>query len=129
MTNILFSTLVFALGQIESGGDDKAVSPDGKCWGRYQLTATYIKDANRITGRKWGKADAFKHGEARKMVLAVLQHYYRPGMTVQDMAIVHKSGIGAWRITQAMGFTPDEIDYKTRTENTYNDTLRERRKE
>jgi hypothetical protein len=100
MTNLIL--LAAVLVAVESGGNDRAVSPDGHCWGALQETAVFVKDVNRIAGTRYVHADAFDRRKAIEM-MAIYQRYYatraRLGRapTMEDMARIQAGGPDGWR--------------------------------
>lgn len=103
MTNLL-AIIIACMIQVESGGDDYAVSPNGKCVGALQLELINVADANRILGRpKWTGMDRYSRKQSIEMTTLVLSHYMKPTWTIQQVVLCHKCGIRGMK-------TPDAAD-------------------
>jgi hypothetical protein len=78
MTNAL-AILVAVLVQVESQG--RNVSGDeGRAAGVLQMRTIAVKEANRITGRRWTPADRWNPGASREMCHATLTWHARRGV-------------------------------------------------
>ena len=62
-------TLLAAMAQVESGGDDDALNVSERARGRYQLRPIYVRDVNRILELR-GAEMRYKLGDAHVQHLA-----------------------------------------------------------
>lgn len=96
-------TLILALIQIESSGNDLAVGDKGKAYGCLQIHKIYVDDVNRILGvEKYVHKDAFDRLNAIDMFITYTNHYAtyeRLGRepTVEDYIRIHNGGPDGWK--------------------------------
>lgn len=95
----LVDTLIPALIQVESGGNEKAVGDKGRAKGALQLHKIYIDDANRIAKKNFIYDDAFDIEKSKQIVKIYLIHYgknyeKKTGKKVSEevLARIHNGG-------------------------------------
>lgn len=75
------NSLVNAIIQVESNGDDKAVGDNGKALGCLQIHKAMVDDVNRILGRQaYTYNDRLNRGKSIEMFNIYTSHY-SPGAT------------------------------------------------
>ena len=100
--NISIITLILAMIQVESSGNDFAVGDNGASWGCLQLQAAYVQDAAEYAGKDWVHKDAFDRETSIEIVLAYMERYAtekrlgRP-VTAEDIARIHNGGPGGYK--------------------------------
>jgi len=96
-------TLIIALIQIESNGNDFAVGDNGQAYGCLQIHKVYVDDVNRILGvDKYVHQDAFNRLDSIDMFMTYTAHYAtyeRLGRepTVEDFVRIHNGGPDGWK--------------------------------
>ena len=100
MTKIM--TLILAIIQVESGGNDFAIGDDGKAYGCLQIHEKYVKDVCYASGIPYGHKEAFDRNTAIDMFTIYMSLYAtrnRIGRepTAEDMARIHNGGPDGWK--------------------------------
>ena len=95
-------TLILALIQVESSGNDLAVGDNGKSWGCLQLQSAYVQDAAEYAKEDWNHFDAFDRNKSIEIFLAYMARYATPErlgrpVTAEDMARIHNGGPGGYK--------------------------------
>jgi hypothetical protein len=95
-------TLILALIQIESGGNDKAIGDSGKAYGCLQIHDKYVADVAWASGIPYAHEEAFDRQKAIDMFLIYMSLYATEGRlnrepTAQDMARIHHGGPDGWK--------------------------------
>lgn len=76
--------LLDAIEQVESGGDPNAIGDNGEAVGAYQIHKIFVRDVNRILGRKeYEYDDRLDRNKSRQMAEIYLRHY---GGTAEEMS-------------------------------------------
>ena len=88
--DVLFS-VILALGAVESNNNDHALGKAGEL-GRYQLTAGFVEDVNRIAHTHYIHTDAVNSFTAREMIRIYLAHYAGPNPSVEEICRVFHKG-------------------------------------
>ena len=102
MNTISIITLLLAMIQVESSGNDNAIGDNGASWGCLQLQAGYIADAAEHAKKDWVHEDAYDRITAMKITMAYMARYAteerlgRP-VTAQDIARIHNGGPGGYK--------------------------------
>jgi hypothetical protein len=100
--NITMLTLVLAMIQVESSGNDQAVGDDGFSYGCLQLQADYVYDAAAFANQDWKHDDAYDRRKSLKIMSAYMARYAtekrlgRP-VTAEDIARIHNGGPNGYR--------------------------------
>ena len=100
--NITIMTLILAMIQVESSGNDLAVGDNGASWGCLQLQAAYVQDAAEYAKQDWKHSDAFDRQKAIDITLAYMARYAtekrlgRP-VTAEDIARIHNGGLNGYK--------------------------------
>ena len=95
-------TLILAMIQVESSGNDLAVGDNGASWGCLQLQAAYVQDAAEYAKQDWKHYDAFDRQKAIDITLAYMARYAtekrlgRP-VTAEDIARIHNGGLNGYK--------------------------------
>ena len=95
--------LLWAIKQVESGGDPNAVGDEGAAVGAYQIHKIYVDDLNRIYGEGlFTYEDRWNEIKSWTMVRRYLLHYAteeRLGRkpTLEDMARIHNGGPNGYK--------------------------------
>lgn len=96
-TTISIITLLLAMIQVESSGNDNAIGDNGASWGCLQLQAAYVQDAAEYANQDWTHKDAFDRETAMEITMAYMARYatekrlgHKP--TVEDIARIHNGG-------------------------------------
>lgn len=100
--NISIITLLLAMIQVESSGNDLAIGDNGASWGCLQLQAAYVQDAAEFAKKPWTHKDAFDRAKAIEITLAYMERYAaekRLGRkpTAEDIARIHNGGPGGYK--------------------------------
>ena len=95
-------TLILALIQVESGGNDKAIGDNGKSYGCLQITADYVADVSWASGIPYAHDEAFDRQKSIDMFLIYMSVYATKGRlnrepTAQDIARIHNGGPNGWK--------------------------------
>ena len=87
------------LARVESGYDDAAYNPNEGAYGRYQIRAAYLADANEVLGTSYTLYDMHDPDKAATVVRAYLTRYgdayeRRTGQpaTPEVLARIHNGG-------------------------------------
>jgi len=95
-------SLIPALIQVESGGNERAFNKREDSAGVLQIQRVVVTDVNRIYGTHYTYHDRFDKDKSREICLKYLQHYgtekrlgHKP--TQQDFARIWNSGPNGWR--------------------------------
>jgi hypothetical protein len=102
METINIITLLLAMIQVESSGNDNAIGDNGASWGCLQLQAAYVQDASEFANQPWTHEDAFDRETAMAITMAYMARYAdkdrigRP-VTAEDVARIHNGGPGGWK--------------------------------
>ena len=112
-------TLILALIQVESGGDDKAIGDNGKSYGCLQITADYVADVSWASGIPYAHEEAFDRLKSIDMFLIYMSVYATKGRlnrepTAEDMARIHNGGPNGWK-------KPSTLKYWKKVEALLND--------
>ena len=96
-------TMILALIQAESSGNDLAIGDNGNAFGCLQIHKLYVEDVNRILGYdKFTHSDAFDRIDSIHMFVIYTDHYAtakRIGRepTVEDKVRIHNGGPNGWK--------------------------------
>ena len=96
-------TMILALIQAESSGNDLAIGDDGKAYGCLQIHKVYVEAVNRILGyEKFTHSDAFDRVSSVHMFIIYTDFYAtaeRIGRepTVEDRVRIHNGGPNGWK--------------------------------
>ena len=100
-----------AIKEVESGGDCKAIGDNGKAVGAYQIHETYVKDANRISGKSYTLEDRYdekKSLEIVKIVTTYYGNYYKKKtgkeVTPEIIARIHNGGASGWNKSSTISY-------------------------
>lgn len=75
-----YSNLLYAIGQVESRGNTKAVSPSGKYVGWLQIGKVTVDECNRLLGKKkYTYHDRYDYNKSIEMFLIIQNHYNPSG--------------------------------------------------
>jgi len=102
MNTISIITLLLAMIQVESSGNNNAIGDNGASWGCLQLQAAYVQDAAEHAKEDWVHEDAFDRITAMKITMAYMARYAteerlgRP-VTAQDIARIHNGGLNGYK--------------------------------
>jgi len=102
MNTISIITLLLAMIQVESSGNDNAIGDNGKAYGCLQLHAAYVQDAAEYAGKDWVHEDAFDRATAIEITKAYMARYAiekRLGhkATAEDIAKITKGGLNGFK--------------------------------
>jgi len=102
MNTISIITLLLAMIQVESSGNDNAIGDNGKAYGCLQLHAAYVQDAAEYAGKDWVHEDAFDRATAIEITKAYMARYAiekRLGhkATAEDIARIHNGGLNGFK--------------------------------
>jgi len=71
-----WSPVIEAIAQVESGGNPKAVSRDGKYVGYLQISTILVRECNRIVGtNRFTYNDRFNKNKSIEMFILFQEHY------------------------------------------------------
>lgn len=88
--------MVWAICQVESRQNDRAVNRKSSAAGRYQMLRVYVDEVNRIIGKKKYKyRDRMDPVKAREM-FNIYQGYYNPERDIDKAIILHR-GKRSWK--------------------------------
>ncbi len=90
----LFLALLAAL---ESGGDHAAIGDGGRAWGKYQLHAGFVAEANRVAGTAYTHADAWCPVRSGEIVVIWHNHHGRRSGTFGDLVLMARQHNGGPR--------------------------------
>lgn len=100
-----------AIKEVESGGDCKAIGDNGKAVGAYQLHEIYVKDANRISGKRYTLEDRYDEKKSLEMVKIVTTYYgnyYKKKtgkeVTPEIIARIHNGGASGWNKSSTISY-------------------------
>lgn len=101
-TTISIITLLLAMIQVESSGNDNAIGDNGASWGCLQLQAAYVQDAAEYAKKDWTHKDAFDRETAMEITMAYMARYAtkkRLGRkpTAEDIARIHNGGLNGYK--------------------------------
>ena len=102
MNTISIITLLLAMIQVESSGNDNAIGDNGASWGCLQLQASYIADASEHAKENWVHKDAFDRIVSMKITMAYMERYATPErlgrpVTAEDIARIHNGGPNGYK--------------------------------
>lgn len=72
-----WDNLIHAISFVESRGNEKAISKDGKCVGILQIKKILVDECNRIGNKKFTYQDRFNKEKSIEM-FNIIQNYYNP---------------------------------------------------
>lgn len=72
-----WNNLIYAISFVESKGNEKAISKDGKCVGILQIKKILVDECNRISDKKFTYQDRFNKEKSIEM-FNIIQNYYNP---------------------------------------------------
>lgn len=101
----LTDSLLDAIRQIESSGDDAAIGDGGKAIGPYQIWRAYWLDACEYDPslKSRGYEACFEPDYARRVVIAYLSRY-GAGKSAKDLARIHNGGPKGHRKTATLEY-------------------------
>lgn len=88
-----YSQLISAIIAVESKGDEKAVSANGKCCGILQITPILVKEVNQIVGeQRYKLEDRFDREKSIEMFY-IMQSTHNPSHDIRKaVAIWNRAG-------------------------------------
>jgi len=87
-----WTPIMDALEQVESGGNERAVSPNGKWVGCLQIATICVREVNRIIGQnKYTYNDRYSRQKSREMFI-IFQEKYNPEKNIEKAARLWNSG-------------------------------------
>lgn len=87
------ATLLAAIRQVESGGNDRAVGDNGKAIGPYQIHEVYWRDAVDFDKNIGGTyKDCYDPAYAEKIVRAYMRRYAPKNSSDEVFARIHNGG-------------------------------------
>jgi hypothetical protein len=87
-----WNPIMDALEQVESGGNEKAVSPNGKWVGCLQIATICVREVNRILGKQvYTYKDRYSRQKSREMFI-IFQEKYNPERNMERAARLWNSG-------------------------------------
>ena len=100
--NISLITLIMALIQVESSGNDLAVGDGGAAYGCLQMHSAYVQDAAEYANKDWVHEDAFDRETSIDIFIAYMSRYAteeRLGrrVSIEDIARIHNGGPNGWK--------------------------------
>lgn len=82
--------MVWAICQVESGQNDRAVNRKSSAAGRYQMLRVYVDEVNRIIGKKKYKYGDRMDPERAREMFNIYQGYYNPEKDIDKAIILHR---------------------------------------
>ena len=82
--------MVWAICQVESGQNDRAVNRKSSAAGRYQMLRVYVDEVNRIIGKKKYKYGDRMDPERAREMFNIYQGYYNPEKDIEKAIILHR---------------------------------------